>query len=327
VLYINDLPEVAREGTLTYLFADDTKTFREVHSQDDCELLQADLYKMQKWADEWLLCFHPEKCKVMRIGRSSCDKYEYRLKEGGNHLEYSEFEKDIGVTIDDKLNFERHICEKVSKANSIMGLIRRTMEYMDDKTFKLLYTALVRPHIEYANQIWSPYLVKHIEQIENVQRRATKQIPGMADLSYMDRLRRLKLPTLSYRRVRGDMIELFKILTGKYDPEVSSFIQVAGDTTTRGHNLKLYKRRARLNIRKNSFVFRSVDLWNSLPSSVVTAKTVVTFESRLDRHWKNQDIYYEYREHIETYTPSDRSDHCDPNISLDNCLELTEEES
>jgi hypothetical protein len=66
--------------------------------------------------------------------------------------QYTESEKDIGVTIDEKLSFDKHISEKVNKANSIMGLIR-TMEYMDNNSFKLLYTALVRPHLEYANQV------------------------------------------------------------------------------------------------------------------------------------------------------------------------------
>ena len=81
--------------------------------------------------------------------------------------------------IDNRLTFENHINEKVNKANSIMGVIRRTFEFLDIKTFRLLFTPLVRPHIEYANQVWNPYLKKHIDMLENVQRRATKSIPGL----------------------------------------------------------------------------------------------------------------------------------------------------
>jgi hypothetical protein len=102
---------------------------------------------------------------------------------------------------------------------------------MDCTTFKLLYTALVRPHLEYANQVWCPYLKKHIEAIEIVQRRANKHIPGLSSLSYEDRLRKLKLPTLAYRRSRGDMIELYKILTGKYDEDVSNFLRTRDEST------------------------------------------------------------------------------------------------
>ena len=103
--------------------------------------------------------------------------------------------------------------------------------------FLRFFKSLVRLHIEYANQVWSPYLKKHITALENVQHRATKLIPG-----YKERLKRLNLPT---RRLRGDMIEINKILTGKYDSSVTSnFVTLReNDSITRGHNLKLFKER------------------------------------------------------------------------------------
>jgi hypothetical protein len=104
--------------------------------------------------------------------------------------------------------------EKINKSNSIMGLIRRTFTYIDTPTFLMLYKALVRPHLEYANSVWNPYKKKHITALENVQRRATKLIPGFKDMTYENRLRKLKLPTLAYRRKRGDMIEAFKLTSG-----------------------------------------------------------------------------------------------------------------
>ena len=87
----------------------------------------------------------------------------------------------------------------------MMGIIRRTFEYLDDKCFSTVFKSLVRSHIEYANQVWSPYLMKYITALENVQCRATKLIPGYKELDYKERLKRLNLPTLSYRRLRGDM--------------------------------------------------------------------------------------------------------------------------
>ena len=178
------MPEVTSVGTHTYLFADDTKAFRGIFQQSDCVGLQMDIYALQEWSDKWLLCFHPEKCKAMRIGKSRIEQMDYTLKDGLPPMEYVESEKDIGVVIDNKLTFNQHISEKINKANSIMGVLRTTMEYMDCTTFKLLYTALVRPHLEYANQAWCPHLKKHIEDIENVQRRDSKQIPGLSSLSY-----------------------------------------------------------------------------------------------------------------------------------------------
>ena len=99
--------------------------------------------------------------------------------EGENlQLENIAKEKDLGVIIDDQLNFRSHIQLIVNKANSIAGLIRRTFVYLDETMFKLLFKALVRPHLEYASSVWNPHLVKDIDIIENVQRRATKLIPG-----------------------------------------------------------------------------------------------------------------------------------------------------
>ena len=167
--------------------------------------------------------------------------------------------------------------------------------YLDEHSFLLLYKALVRPHLEYANQIWSPLLKKHEIEIENVQRRATKLIPGFRDLSYEERLKKLKLPTLKYRRARGDMIEIYKILSGKYDPEVSNFIKLnKSKHNTRGHMYKIEKEYAKNSIRRNTLIHRSVDLWNNLPAGVVLAKTVMSFERQLDRHWSREPFKFDH---------------------------------
>ncbi len=100
--------------------------------------------------------------------------------------------------------------------------------------------------MEYAVQVWHPYLKKDIKKVEAVQRRATSQIQNLKNMDYKDRLKKLKLPTLIYRRMRGDMIEVFKLLNKKYDTEVSNFLPLhrtaRPHSSTRGHNLKLLKR-------------------------------------------------------------------------------------
>jgi hypothetical protein len=163
--------------------------------------------------------------------------------------------------------------------------------------------------------------------LENIQRRATKLIPGLSDLSYEDRLRRLKLPSLSYRRSRGDMIEVYKIMSGKYDPEISNIFQhqEQENRNTRGHKNKLFKPRCRLNIRKNSFCIRVVNMWNNLSEHVVTAKTLLTFERRLDRYWENQDQFYNYRAVITTGQDSLESEETELVQEADDCL-LPEED-
>ena len=136
--------------------------------------------------------------------------------------------------------------------------------------------------------------------LENVQRRFTRMIPGMRQLSYENRLRELKLPSLAYRRLRGDMIETFKIVTGKYNISNNPF-RIAQDRITRGHHLKLLKSRARIEKRKNSFFSRVINPWNNLPARVVLSANVKDFEKNLDIVWCNHPLLYNFATRSQAY--------------------------
>ena len=212
-------------------------------------------------------------------------------------------EKDIGVIVDSQLKFHSHISDKVNKANNVMGIIRRSFSHLDDEMFLKLYKALVRPHLEYAAVVWSPYYKKYIKEVENVQRRATRQIPGMSDLPYEERLRKLDLPTLVYRRARGDMIETYKIISEIYDTKVSSLLtlhndQIQSNRSLRGHTKKLFKFRSKLNIRKNFYSNRIVNLWNNLPQSVVDSPSLNSFKNILDNFRQNHPAKYDYKKEV-----------------------------
>lgn len=296
VIYVNDLVEEIHNSSV-FLYADDTKLFKEIKNKEDCEALQEDLLRMESWSKKWLLRFHPQKCCVMRIGSAQEESFIYKMEE---ELREVKHEKDLGVIIDNNLSFDEHLAEKVNKANKIVGIIRRTFITLDESKFKALFTAMVRPHLEYANQVWCPFKKKDIETIENVQRRATKQIPTLKNMTYEERLIKLDLPTLAYRRVRGDMIETYKILSRIYDGEVcGDLFTMSVDAGTRGHSKKLYKSRSRLDKRKYAFCNRVVNTWNSLPEEVVNAESVISFEKKLDKIWKGQSIKYDYRASIE----------------------------
>jgi len=194
-------------------------------------------------------------------------------------------------------------CEKVIKANSVFAAIRRTFKYLNAETFLSIYKTLVRTHLEYANSVWAPYKKKHIDKIESVQKRATKQIPGLGNLSYPERLNKLKLPTLAYRRIRGDMIEAYKILHMKYDPEASSFLKKTSDSgirfSTRINSNKIPHQRFNTAVRKNSYSVRIAKYWNKLPDNITNAPSINAFKNRLDKHWKDEDIYYlDYKSEI-----------------------------
>ena len=179
-----------------------------------------------------------------------------------------------------------------------MAVARKTFEYLDEQTFCYIFKGLVRPHLEYGAPIWNPHTVKLKELIENVQRRATKTVPGLKDLSYEERLKKLKLPTLAYRRMRGDMITVFKLLNEGYDMSLPSIL-TPNTNSLRGHGDKLFQKRGDKGVRKYFFTHRVTKIWNSLPDNIIKSKDVWEFEKGLDSHWHNQELLYNFRADIE----------------------------
>jgi len=232
----------------------------------------------------------------VHIGKKKTESV-YEL--AGKEIARSTKEKDIGVIIDEKLDFEEHIdlSSKIKKANSTFAVIRRSFKFLNEDNFKPLYKSLVRTHLEFSSSVWAPHKAKDIERIESVQRRATKQIPGFGNLEYPERLKRLKLPTLSFRRLRGDMINTYKFVHGIYDKNSKNIIKMWEGTaerhSTRQNSLKIYPQHCEKSLRKNSFVVRSAKVWNQLPEHVVNAKSVNAFKNRLDRLWRNQELLYD----------------------------------
>ena len=293
VIYINDLPDSVSSDA--YLFADDTKIFRIVTDSADQQILQTDLDKLTEWSDTWLLEYNADKCLHLHLGKEG-PSAQVPYKLSNTELKTVDNIKDIGVTIESKLKFDIHISQKAKKANQMMGLIRRTFQFLDKETFIPLYKSLVRSHLDFASSVWAPHYLKHIVQLEKVQKRATKQLPGLKKLGYPDRLRKLKMPTLAYRRLRGDLIETYKMLHEVYDPDVYKILKLRKDMavdSTRGHSLMLFHQRGKKWMRKNFFALRVVEHWNGLPEEIVSAPDVIKFKIQLDKLYINKDIYYD----------------------------------
>ena len=143
---------------------------------------------------------------------------------------------------------------------------------------------MIRPILEYGNNVCGPTYKGDQKKVEQVQRRATKLVPTLRHLSYQDRLKQMDMPSLSYRRKRGDMIAVFKIVTGR----ATGIEHFSIDNTTgrtRGHMFKLKKFHARKDVRRHRFSQRVINDWNGLPESTVNAETVTSFKRELDKHW------------------------------------------
>jgi len=145
----------------------------------------------------------------------------------------------MGAMFDSELSFVSHCKKKINRAYSMLGLIKRNFIYLTEDAFVTLYISLFRSHLEYANSVWNPHRQGLIKDLEKIQMRATKLALTVKHLTYKERLLQLKLPTLKYRHLRGDMTGVFKILTGKYDTNVTFSFEQHQDCRTRRHNLEL----------------------------------------------------------------------------------------
>jgi len=296
LIYINSMVEKVDSSGL-FLFADDLKFFKEVSCQEDENYMQQVIDSMQDWTQYALLKFHPKKCKAMHITSTQRKTRNPHYSIGDTQITHVSSIEDLGITFNDRLSFEEHIHKKVNKANALAGMIRRSFVHLDKDMFKSLFVTIVRPHLEYGATLWNPLQKRLINVVENVQRRASKRLPGMSDLTYRERLKCLDLPTLEYRRYRGDMIEMYKLFHDLYDRSTSQLLKEslekkAPRQSHRNHQFTIYKVPCQKPERRSFFKVRATDQWNNLPAYIVEAPSLNSFKNRLDNFWKHDDIMY-----------------------------------
>ena len=238
------------------------------------------------------MLFNFEKCHVLHLGPNNpCHVYTM----DGHVVSAVEEEKDLGIYISNTCTPSKHVAAAAMKANQILGQMLRAFTYRDKYHFINLYKQYVRPHLECCVQAWSPWLQQDIDLLEKVQQRAVNAVSGLTG-SYADKLSQIKLLSLLDRRLRGDMIQTYKIVHEIDDVNASDFFTFSN--TQHGHatrqaatvtddmvvmqSLGLSQQRCNLELRRNFFTQRVVAPWNALPPTVHFAPSVDQFKIKYD---------------------------------------------
>lgn len=217
IISINDIVQHIRSSKIL-IYADDIKLFRVIKELSDAYLLQEDLYLFLEWCNNNGLILNINKCAVVSYTRNLRPiLFDYTF-EGITIQRVTSF-KDLGVIFDQKLSFELHLNSIINKANSTLGFVKRfSKEFRDPYVIKSLYSTLVRPHLEYASQIWSPFYSSHISRIESIQKNflrfALRHLPWNNHLilpPYRDRLKLIDLKTLEFRRTVADIFFIIQV--------------------------------------------------------------------------------------------------------------------
>ena len=186
------------------------------------------------------------------------------------------------MQVDSRLNFNQHIDSIVSRAHLRANQIFRCFASKHPETLFKAFATYVRPLLEYASPVWSPVTVGNINKIESVQRRFTKRLNGLGFAPYDERLFLLNTERLEIRRLRSDLITCYKLIKGSIDMVTNDFFTFNHNSTTRGHQLKLFVPDSRINARAHFFCIRVISTWNNLPDNVVCASNLNLFSNLLN---------------------------------------------
>jgi hypothetical protein len=275
IMFINTLPSVLPTGSKALLFADDLKVW-----SDDPSTLQDAIDACYRWSQANRLPFNPHKIEHMSFIHPSDSVFSLPTPSGSYTIPTVDQHKDLGVWITPNLTPSLMCLHSSKKAIRMVNFLRRVFPLIDQRNFIILFSSFVRPLLEHCNVVWLPWLKRDENMLENVQRKATKMVPSLRNLPYADRLSRLNLFPLKYRRLRGCLIHTYRLFqSGSH----LQFFTLTQNCHLRGHSRKLFLHRFSTRSRRNFFSSVVVPLWNKLPETAVTAPSVLSFKQALDK--------------------------------------------
>ncbi|XP_058657371.1 triadin isoform X19 [Ammospiza caudacuta] len=257
---------------------DDTQMCDAVNTLEGRNNTQKDLVRFERWAQVILMKFNNAKCEVLHLVWRS-PKNSFRL--GREWKETRAGETDLGLPVHENLDMTQQCVLEVKKAVCILGCIKSSVASTSKEVILSLYSALVRPQLEYCVQDWEPEHKKDVDMLEQVQEGVIKLSPGLEHISYEDRLREMGQFSLEKRRLRGYLIAVFQYLQGACKRAKEGLVTTA--CSDRENGFKLKEVGFSLDIREKVFTVRVVRLWNRLPREVVDSPSLEVFKARLGR--------------------------------------------
>jgi hypothetical protein len=282
LLFINDISDIFDGIDIKFkLFADDIKLYCSFNFDYSSELDDA-CVRLSTWANTWQMRIALNKCFVQRI--SNCNNQctgisPYSLNNV--MINWSTETRDLGLVLDSKLNFIKHISLIAHKAHIRAKLILKSFLSRDPEILRKAFITYVRPLLEYCTPVWSPHTQHNITKVESVQRHFTKCLDNMSAFTYAERLQILGLESLQVRRLKCDLITCYNILNHNLIVSNDDFFETTPYHNTRGHSRKLFKKQVRINASKFCFSNRIINIWNSLPANVVESQSIAVFKSKL----------------------------------------------
>jgi hypothetical protein len=268
LLYVNDLPSNVKSSRVA-MFADDTKVFKAIQSPNDAVKLQEDVTNLGIWSSESGLQFNEAKCKAQSITRKTNPiPTTYFMNDAP--LASIKHERDLGVWISSDLTLNKHINEQCAQSNTMLSFIRRNTQTIDSiKTRRTIYLSLVRSHLGYATQVWTPQSIELLLKLEKPQRRATKYILNLSFISsvnYISRLQTLHLLPICYWHEYLDMVHFFKVIHGitssSFALHAKTTRHTRSSTNTKG--VKYEVPRCKTTTYQRSYWIRTIRTWNTL---------------------------------------------------------------
>lgn len=293
-IFINDI-DLSLKYCSILKYADDLRIYLSSPKNPDATAdlqmkIQHDINKISDWANASGMTLNINKCFHVTFGQY-LNNIPRSYSINGDIIPNIMTFDDLGMTVGTPLSFNNHIDRAVSKAFNKLGLINKVFQNKSRKSIARLYKAYIRPTLEYSSVVWNPHTIGNTTKLERVQRRMCRMIPSIHDLPYKMQLASLGMLSLKARRLRYQLISIFKMYIKTTDIELGSLFTLAKDKNTRGHNATLILKYARNNYRLHFFTISAIHLWNKLPQTLIDSTCVTQFKNGLASFFIKHDIW------------------------------------